>query len=57
MSLLPCYNFHMFPFDKFSSHLQQQDRSEVTIHGYLNDLQAFARWFEQTNGEPFSPSA
>jgi site-specific recombinase XerD len=56
MSLLPCYNFHMFPFDKFSSHLQQQDRSEVTVRGYLNDMQAFVRWFEQTNGEAFSPS-
>jgi integrase/recombinase XerC len=47
----------MFPFDKFSSHLQQQDRSETTIRGYLNDLQAFSRWFEQTNGEAFSPSS
>lgn len=46
----------MTPFDKFSSHLQQQDRSEITIDGYLNDLQAFACWFEQTNGEPFSSS-
>lgn len=52
---LVCYNFLMLFLNHFSSHLQHQDRSETTIRGYLNDLQAFARWFEQTNGEVFSP--
>jgi len=35
----------------FRNHLNEQDLSPLTIKGYLSDLQHFARWFEQTNGE------
>jgi len=44
-------------FDAFRTHLANQDRSQLTINGYLADLEHFGRWFEQTNGEPFSPQA
>jgi len=32
----------------FEAFLREQDRSPVTVRGYLADLRAFARWFEQT---------
>jgi len=35
----------------FQNHLNDLDLSPLTIKGYLSDLQHFARWFEQTNGE------
>jgi integrase/recombinase XerC len=35
----------------FQKHLDDQDLSPLTIKGYLSDLNHFARWFEQTNGE------
>ena len=44
-------------FDAFRTHLANQDRSQLTINGYLADLEHFGRWFEQTNGEPFSLQA
>lgn len=37
--------------DKFTSYLQHKDRSPKTIQGYISDLQAFARWFHESNGE------
>jgi len=37
--------------NKFAAYLQQQDRAEKTIQGYLCDLESFARWFQQSNGE------
>lgn len=43
--------------EAFRTHLVNQDRSQLTINGYLADLEHFGRWFEQTNGEPFSPQA
>ncbi|MEP0805686.1 MAG: tyrosine-type recombinase/integrase [Chloroflexota bacterium] len=42
-------------FDSFASHLRERDRAERTIQGYLDDLRAFVRWHEQTNGETFLP--
>jgi site-specific recombinase XerC len=36
--------------EKFTCHLQERDRSEMTVKGYHYDLQQFARWFEKTNG-------
>lgn len=39
------------PLHKFAAYLQQQDRSPKTIQGYLCDLESFARWFQQSNGE------
>ena len=38
----------------FKYYLEAQDRSPLTVSGYLTDLQQFIRWFEQTNGESFS---
>jgi integrase/recombinase XerC len=35
----------------FQKHMDDQDLSPLTIKGYLSDLNHFARWFEQTNGE------
>lgn len=35
----------------FQNYLDDQDLSPLTIKGYLSDLNHFARWFEQTNGE------
>jgi len=42
-------------FRQFTEYLTTQDRSPVTIRGYLADLEKFARWFEQTNGEMLTP--
>lgn len=39
----------------FETHLLNQDRSALTIKGYLSDLAHFSRWFSQTNGEQLSP--
>jgi integrase/recombinase XerC len=38
----------------FESHLKTQDRSALTVKGYLTDLKHFVRWFEKTNGETFT---
>lgn len=35
----------------FADFLRDQDRSGRTIQGYISDLQSFARWFYQSNGE------
>ena len=35
----------------FQNYLDDQDLSPLTIKGYLSDLNHFAHWFEQTNGE------
>jgi site-specific recombinase XerD len=43
------------PFVAFRVYLIERDRSQLTINGYLADLSHYRRWFEQTNGEPFSP--
>ena len=45
----------MDAFDRFVAHLRARDRAERTVDSYIRDLRAFARWFEQTNGEEFSP--
>lgn len=41
----------------FAEHLRLRDFSPATIKGYLADLRAFARWYEQTNGEAPTPEA
>jgi integrase/recombinase XerC len=41
-------------FQDFENFLREQDHSKLMIIGYLNDLQQFSRWFEQTNGETFT---
>ncbi len=40
--------------ENFREYLEDEDRSPLTIKGYLNDIQDFVRWFGQTNGEEFS---
>ncbi|HEC34659.1 MAG TPA: hypothetical protein ENI37_08100 [Chloroflexi bacterium] len=42
---------------RFHAWLEAQDRSPRTVQAYLSDLAHFARWFAQTNGQPFSPEA
>lgn len=41
-------------FPEFKQYLQEQDKSPLTVEGYLADLSLFIRWFEQHNGEKFS---
>ncbi len=40
----------------FEDHLRQAGRADRTVRGYLRDLRLFARWIEQTTGEPLSPA-
>ncbi len=35
----------------FERWLREQDRSEVTVRGYVADVHHFAGWYRQTNGE------
>lgn len=42
----------MNDLEEFETWLREQDRSPVTVRGYLADLRGFAAWFEQTNGKP-----
>ncbi len=42
-------------FQAFAEALTQESRSALTVRNYLNDLEHFARWFVQTNGEAFTP--
>ena len=44
-------------FEQFKAYLVDHDRAALTISGYLSDLRLFARWFEQTNAECFTPQA
>jgi len=44
-------------FKRFERYLADHDRAALTITGYLSDLRLFARWFQQTNGEAFTPRA
>ena len=44
-------------FTKFENFLKEQDRSPLTLKGYLSDLHFFADWFEWKNDEKFSPEA
>lgn len=41
----------MSDLDQFEAWLREQDRSPVTIRGYLADVRQFAVWFEQTDGQ------
>ena len=40
----------------FEEYITKQDRSPLTIRGYMTDLKDFAAWFEKTNGEPLAPA-
>jgi integrase/recombinase XerC len=41
--------------DSFERYLEKQGRSELTIRSYLSDLKVFSAWYEQLNGEVFTP--
>ena len=40
--------------EQFLEALQASDRAPSTVSAYRNDLTLFARWFEQTNGQPIT---
>jgi len=42
-------------FTAFGQALAAEGKSDRTIRHYLSDLEQFATWFEQTNGETFAP--
>jgi integrase/recombinase XerC len=42
-------------FSPFKTYLTESGRAERTTFGYLKDMELFARWFEQTNGEDLAP--
>lgn len=44
-----------FSLQAFGNHLVDQDKSERTITGYVDDLRHFSRWYEQSNGEELRP--
>lgn len=46
----------MNPLTAFENYLRDQDCAALTVRGYLADLERFASWFEQTNGEPLAPA-
>jgi len=39
------------PIDRFGRFLAQSEHSPLTVKNYRGDLEAFAAWFEQVNGE------
>ena len=39
----------------FEAYLREQDCAVLTVRGYLADLEHFAVWFQQTNGEVLTP--
>jgi integrase/recombinase XerC len=43
--------------DEFQAYLLAEDRSPVTIAGYIGDVRLFAQWYEQQYKEPLSPEA
>lgn len=42
--------------ETFADFLADQDRSPLTIRGYLADLELFARWLETLQGKPLEPA-
>ncbi len=46
----------MNAFVEFEHYLTGQDCSRATMNGYLADIQHFAAWFKQTNGEDLAPA-
>jgi site-specific recombinase XerD len=45
----------MLHLDEFQAYLIAEDRSPVTIAGYLGDVRLFAKWYEEHYGEMLSP--
>ena len=48
---------HPSEVDEFLADLRRQDAAPATVRGYAADLRAFARWFPDPTGEPFSARA
>lgn len=44
-----------FYIDEFATYLMSIDKSDYTIKTYIEHVQAFAKWFEETNGINFDP--
>lgn len=44
-----------FYLDEFATYLMSIDKSNSTIKTYIEHMQAFAKWFEETNGINFDP--
>ena len=44
-----------FYLDEFATYLMSIDKSDSTIKTYIEHIQAFAKWFEETNGINFDP--
>ncbi len=42
-------------FSLLKNYFMNEGKAELTIHGYLSDLDHFCRWFSQTNGEVLTP--
>ncbi len=42
--------------DEFQAYLLAEDRSPVTITGYVGDVRLFARWYENQNKEVLTPA-
>src|SRR5579859_5661094 len=40
----------------FSQHLRDRDRAPSTIAGYCREVERFAQWFHQTNGQALTPA-
>lgn len=47
----------MLHLDEFQAYLLAEDRSPVTIVGYLGDVHLFAQWYEGYYGEALTPDA
>ncbi len=45
----------MGSLNAFEAYLHEQDCAVLTVRGYLADLEHFAVWFTQTNGEALTP--
>ncbi len=41
--------------EEFQAYLLAEDRSPVTIAGYVGDVRLFAQWFEKQSKEPLTP--
>ena len=42
--------------DEFQAYLLAEDRSPVTIAGYVGDVRLFARWYENQYKEALTPA-
>ncbi|MCP3962085.1 MAG: site-specific integrase [bacterium] len=43
------------PLPAYAAFFEERERSPLSIETYLLDLRHFARWFDEANGEPWTP--